>query len=53
MDELRYDLERDAVRVVLTDGGGRVLLFHVRTPDEHSGRAGRKAEGDRRDRRHR
>ena len=34
MDELRYDLERDAVRVVLTDGGGRVLLFHVRTPDE-------------------
>ena len=34
MDELRYDLERDAVRVVLTDGGGRVLLFHMRTPDE-------------------
>jgi len=34
VDELRYDLERDAVRVVLTDGGGRVLLFHVRTPDE-------------------
>ena len=34
MEELRFDLERDAVRVVLTDGGGRVLLFHVRTPDE-------------------
>jgi len=34
VDELRYDLERDAVRVVLTDGGGRVLLFHMRTPDE-------------------
>ena len=34
MDELRYDLERDAVRVVLTDGGGRVLLFHVLTPDQ-------------------
>jgi len=32
--ELRYDLERDAVRVVLTDGGGRVLLFHVLTPDQ-------------------
>jgi len=34
VDELRYDLERDAVRVVLTDGGGRVLLFHVLTPDQ-------------------
>src|SRR5690349_14965639 len=34
MDGLRYDLERDAVRVVLTDGGGRVLLFHVLTPDQ-------------------
>ena len=34
MDELQYDLERDAVRVVLTDGGGRVLLFHVLTPDQ-------------------
>ena len=34
MDELRYDLERDAVRVVLTDGGGRILLFHVLTPDQ-------------------
>ena len=34
MDELHYDLERDAVRVVLTDGGGRVLLFHVLTPDQ-------------------
>jgi 8-oxo-dGTP pyrophosphatase MutT (NUDIX family) len=34
VDELRYDLERDAVRVVLTDGGGLVLLFHVLTPDQ-------------------
>jgi 8-oxo-dGTP pyrophosphatase MutT (NUDIX family) len=34
VDELRYDLEREAVRVVLTDAGGRVLLFHVLTPDE-------------------
>ena len=34
VDELRYDLERDAVRVVLTDGSGRVLLFHVLTPDQ-------------------
>jgi 8-oxo-dGTP pyrophosphatase MutT (NUDIX family) len=34
VDELRYDLERDAVRVVLSDGGGRVLLFHVLTPDQ-------------------
>ena len=34
MDELHYDLERDAVRVVLTDGGGRVLLFHVLTADQ-------------------
>jgi 8-oxo-dGTP pyrophosphatase MutT (NUDIX family) len=34
VQELRYDLERDAVRVVLTDAGGRVLLFHVLTPDE-------------------
>jgi 8-oxo-dGTP pyrophosphatase MutT (NUDIX family) len=34
VDELRYDLERDAVRVVLTDGGGRILLFHVLTPDQ-------------------
>ena len=34
MDELRYDLERNAVRVVLADAGGRVLLFHVLTPDE-------------------
>ena len=34
MEELRYDLERDAVRVVLTDGAGRVLLFHVLTPDQ-------------------
>ncbi len=34
VEEPRYDLERDAVRVVLTDAGGRVLLFHVLTPDE-------------------
>jgi 8-oxo-dGTP pyrophosphatase MutT (NUDIX family) len=32
--ELRYDLERDAVRVVLADAGGRVLLFHVVTAEE-------------------
>ena len=34
MDELRYDLVRHAVRVVLVDAGDRVLLFHVLTPDE-------------------
>jgi 8-oxo-dGTP pyrophosphatase MutT (NUDIX family) len=34
MDELHYDLERDAVRVVLADASGRILLFHVLTPDE-------------------
>ncbi|HET9893429.1 MAG TPA: NUDIX domain-containing protein [Streptosporangiaceae bacterium] len=34
MDELRYDLERAAVRVVLADASGRVLLFNVLTPDE-------------------
>lgn len=33
MDDLRYDLERDVVRVVLADAGGRVLLFHAVTPD--------------------
>lgn len=33
MDGLRFDIERDAVRVVLTDAGGRVLLFHAVTPD--------------------
>jgi 8-oxo-dGTP pyrophosphatase MutT (NUDIX family) len=32
--DLRYDLERDAVRVVLADASGRILLFHVLTPDE-------------------
>jgi 8-oxo-dGTP pyrophosphatase MutT (NUDIX family) len=32
-DGLRFDLERDAVRVVLTDEGGRVLLFHAVTSD--------------------
>lgn len=30
---LRFDLERDAVRVVLTDEGGRILLFHAVTED--------------------
>ena len=30
---LHYDLERDAVRVVLVDAGGRILLFHALTPD--------------------
>ena len=34
MDELRYDLERDAVRVVLADASERILLFHVLTPEE-------------------
>jgi 8-oxo-dGTP pyrophosphatase MutT (NUDIX family) len=34
VDELHYDLERDAVRVVLADSAGRVLLFHVLTPDQ-------------------
>ena len=34
MDELRYDVERDAVRVVLADASDRILLFHVLTPDE-------------------
>jgi 8-oxo-dGTP pyrophosphatase MutT (NUDIX family) len=33
MEWLRFDLERDAVRVVLTDEGGRVLLFHAVTPE--------------------
>jgi 8-oxo-dGTP pyrophosphatase MutT (NUDIX family) len=33
MHEFRYDLERDAVRVVLTDAGQRILLFHARTAD--------------------
>ena len=33
MAELRYDLERSAVRVVLTDAAGRVLLFHAVTPE--------------------
>ena len=30
---MHYDLERDAVRVVLTDEGGRILLFHAVTED--------------------
>jgi 8-oxo-dGTP pyrophosphatase MutT (NUDIX family) len=33
MPGLEFDLERDAVRVVLTDEGGRVLLFHAVTDD--------------------
>ncbi len=33
MPELRFDLERDAVRVVLADASGRILLFHAMTPD--------------------
>jgi 8-oxo-dGTP pyrophosphatase MutT (NUDIX family) len=37
MHELRYDLERDAVRVVLADASGRVLLFHVVTAEEAPG----------------
>jgi 8-oxo-dGTP pyrophosphatase MutT (NUDIX family) len=35
--DLRYDLERDAVRVVLADADGRVLLFHVVTAEEAPG----------------
>ena len=34
MPELHFDLERHAVRVVLTDEGGRILLFHALTPDQ-------------------
>jgi 8-oxo-dGTP pyrophosphatase MutT (NUDIX family) len=33
MEGTGFDLERDAVRVVLTDDGGRVLLLHAVTPD--------------------
>lgn len=29
----RFDFERDAVRVVLTDDGGRILLFHAVTAE--------------------
>jgi 8-oxo-dGTP pyrophosphatase MutT (NUDIX family) len=32
LDDLRFDLERRAVRVVLQDQAGRVLLFHAVTP---------------------
>jgi 8-oxo-dGTP pyrophosphatase MutT (NUDIX family) len=32
VDELRYDLVRDAVRVILQDAGGRVLLFRAYLP---------------------
>lgn len=31
--DMRFDLERDAVRVVLTDAAGRILLFHAVTED--------------------
>jgi 8-oxo-dGTP pyrophosphatase MutT (NUDIX family) len=34
---MKYDLERDAVRVVLADAGGRVLVFHVETEDVPGG----------------
>jgi len=34
VDDLTYDLERHAVRVVLADAAGKVLLFHVLTPDQ-------------------
>lgn len=34
MPELHFDLERHAVRVVLADAGGRILLFHALTPDQ-------------------
>ncbi len=37
MDELDYDLERHAVRVVLADAGGRVLLFQVETEEVPGG----------------
>lgn len=37
MDELHYDLERDAVRVVLADASGRMLLFHVATEEVPGG----------------
>lgn len=29
VDDLQYDLERSAVRVVLQEAGGRILLFHA------------------------
>src|SRR5260370_40228428 len=35
--DLHYDLERDAVRVVLADAGGRILLVHAMTPDRAPG----------------
>jgi 8-oxo-dGTP pyrophosphatase MutT (NUDIX family) len=37
VDELHYDQERDAVRVVLADAGGRVLLFQVATAEVPGG----------------
>lgn len=37
VDELIYDVERDAVRVVLADAGGRVLLFHMVTREVPGG----------------
>ena len=37
MDDLHYDLERDAVRVVLADASGRMLLFQVETEEVPGG----------------
>jgi 8-oxo-dGTP pyrophosphatase MutT (NUDIX family) len=37
VDELIYDVERDAVRVVLADAGARVLLFHMVTREVPGG----------------
>jgi 8-oxo-dGTP pyrophosphatase MutT (NUDIX family) len=37
MGELIYDVERDAVRVVLADASGRVLLFHMVTREVPGG----------------
>ena len=37
MNELHYDLERDAIRVVLADASGRVLLIHVETEEVPGG----------------
>jgi 8-oxo-dGTP pyrophosphatase MutT (NUDIX family) len=37
VDESQYDLERDAVRVVVVDASERVLLFHMETDDVPGG----------------
>jgi 8-oxo-dGTP pyrophosphatase MutT (NUDIX family) len=37
VDELRYDEVRDAVRVVLADASGQVLLLHMETEDVPGG----------------